>query len=389
MTYGMAMRNWLLLFVCTGAMPGGLPRATAELPVVAAELPVVVAKPLRVDLLAASSQTPSTPYLAFPTALDLGDELLVAFKRGRSHAGDVGATIHSLRLDKRSGRQLAEMTLAEIPTEIMQMGEWVRFPAGDIANYVDAQKTGSLRSGLCEVRSTDGGKNFAEVRRVGPIDGVEYGYAFDAVSNSTTTWMLAMTFANLPGGKPVYKYASQPGSVDVIRSDDNGRSWRFVTSVTRLLGDVPINESSIVRSGDGFIIASRGYDGRSWLLRVDADFRRVAQADLTASNPRLKSVDRPRLFSRDGNFYLLGRNRLGRRESELAMFRFNPQTLEVTRHVVLDHASDRSPGDSFYAQPYWLSRECQTLFHVITYKQTTGPGPDIIRLEFAWDQLNH
>jgi hypothetical protein len=378
----------MLFFVLICAMPRESPRATADPPVGVEKPPVVVAKPLRVDLLARSSQTPSTPYLAFPTVLDLGDELLVAFKRGRSHAGDVGATIHSLRIDKRSGRQLAEMTLAEIPTEIMQMGEWVRFPAGDIVNYVDAQKSGSLRSGLCEVRSTDGAKSFTAVRRVGPIDGVEYGYAFDAVSNSTTTWMLAMTFANLPGGKPVYKYASQPGSVDVIRSDDNGRSWRFVTSVTRLLGDVPINESTIVRSGDGFIIASRGYDGRSWLLRVDADFRRVAQADLTKPYPRLESVDRPRLLSRDGNFYLLGRNRLGRRESELAMFRFDPQTLEVTRHIVLDHASDRSPGDSFYAQPYWLSRDGQTFFHVITYKQTTGPGPDIVRIEFDWDTVN-
>jgi hypothetical protein len=381
MAYGQGMRSWLFLFVWILSMTGGLSRVTAE-------PPIVVAKPLRVDLLADSSQTPATPYLAFPTVLDVGDEVLVAFKRGRSHAGDAGATIHSLRLDKLSGRQLAEMTLAAVPTEIMQMGEWVRFPAGDIANYVDAQKSGSLRSGLCEVRSTDGGKSFGAVRRVGPVDGVEYGYAFDAVSSGGTTWMLAMTFANLPGGKLVYKYASQPGSVDVIRSDDDGQSWRFITSVTRLLGDVPINESSIVRSGEGFIIASRGYDGRYWLLRVDADFRRVAQVDLTKFYPRIKSVDRARLFSRDGKYYLLGRNRLGRRESELALFRFDPQTLEVTRHVVLDHASDGSPGDSFYAQPYWLSRESQTLFHVITYKQTTGPGPDIIRLEFAWDQLN-
>lgn len=388
MTYGMAIRSWMFFIVVVWAMPGGPSRAMADSPVVAAELPVVVAKPLRVDLLARSSQSPAETYLAFPTVLDLGDELLVAFKRGRSHAGDTGATIRSLRLEKLSGKKLAELTLAEVPTEIMQMGEWVRFPAGDIANYIDAQKSGSLRSGLCEVRSNDGGKSFGAVRRVGPVDGVEYGYAFDTVSNGSTTWMLVMTFANLPGGKLVYKYASQPGSVDVIRSDDNGQSWRFVTSVTRLLGDVPINESSIVRFGDGFIIASRGYDGRSWLLRVDADFRRVAQADLTKSYARLKSVDRPRLFGRDGNLYLLGRNRLGRRESELAMFRIDPQTLEVNRHIVLDHASDRSPGDSFYAQPYWLSREGATFLNVITYKQTTGPGPDIIRIEFDWDQLN-
>ena len=35
------------------------------------------------------------------------------------------------------------------------------------------------------------------LERVGVIDGVEYGYAFDAVSEGRTTWMLAMTFSGL------------------------------------------------------------------------------------------------------------------------------------------------------------------------------------------------
>lgn len=71
----------------------------------------------------------------------------------------------------------------------------------------------------CIAMGEDGGRSFGPVQRVGLVDGVEYGYAFDAISRNRSTWMLVMTFANLPGGKLVDKYSSQPGSVDVIRSD--------------------------------------------------------------------------------------------------------------------------------------------------------------------------
>jgi len=353
----------------------------------AEQLPKFVAKPLAVEILAASAETPDRPYLAFPAILDLGAEVLVSFKHGRLHAGDADATLDWLRFDKASNRKLSQGTLAAVKGEIMQMGEWVQFPNGDIANYIDAQKPRVLRTGLAVLRSTDGGRTFGPVQRMGLVDGVEYGYAFDAISRHGSTWMLVMTFANLPGGKLVYKYSSQPGSVDVIRSDDHGRTWRFVRSLTQELGGAPINESAFVAHGDGFLIVSRGYDDRQWLLRTDAGFKLVAKTNLPAAHPFLKTVDRPRLFQRDGSFYLLGRNRVGQRASELALFRFSPNTLAITRHVILDTANDQSPGDSFYAQPFWQERDGQTRFHIVTYKRCAGPGLDIVRLEFDWAEV--
>jgi hypothetical protein len=353
----------------------------------AEEVPKFVAQQQAVQILAASAETPDRPYLAFPAVLDLGAEVLVSFKHGRLHAGDAGATLNWLRFDKASNRKLPQGTLAAVKGEIMQMGEWVRFPNGDIANYVDAHKPKVLRTGLAVVRSADRGLTFGPVQRVGLVEGVEYGYAFDAISRNGSTWMLVMTFANLPGGKLVYKYSSQPGSVDVIRSDDSGRTWHFVRSLTQELSGAPINESAFVPHGDGFIIASRGYDGRQWLLRADADFKLVAKTNLPAAHPFLQSMDRPRLFQRDGSFYLLGRNRVAQRATELALFKFSPDTLAITHHLVLDTANDQSPGDSFYAQPFWQERDGRTRFHIITYKRGAGPGLDIVRLEFKWEEV--
>lgn len=351
------------------------------------EVPRHVAKQRRVQILATSAETPDRPYLAFPAVLDLGADVLISFKHGRTHAGDADSTLDWIRFEKAFDRKLAQQTLATVKGEIMQMGEWVQFPNGDIANYIDAQRSSALRTGLAFVRSADRGRTFGSVQRLGQVDGVEYGYAFDAISKNGSTWMLVMTFANLPGGKLVYKYASQPGSVDVIRSDDNGQSWRFIRSITQELGDAPINESAFTPYKEGFIVASRGYDSRQWLMRTDSDFKRLATTNLPTSYPFLKTADRPRLFQRDGFYYLLGRNRAGERTTELALFKINPENLSITRHVVLDTLANQSAADSFYAQPYWQIRDGQTLFQIITYKRTEGPGLDIVRLEFDWDDV--
>ena len=81
--------------------------------------------------------------------------------------------------------------------------------------------------GLQVVRSRDAGRTFGPVERVGLVDGVEYGYVFEAITEGNTTWMLAMTFTNLAGGQAVYPPRPAAGSVDVIRSDDNGADLAF------------------------------------------------------------------------------------------------------------------------------------------------------------------
>jgi len=338
----------------------------------------------------ADGGTSEQPYLAFPALLDLGGEVLVSYKRGRSHAADPGATLALLRLDGGTGVATPGCTLAALDGQIMQMGEWARFPDGGIASYIDAQKKGQpSRTGLRAVRSTDGGRTFGPVERVGVIDGVEYGYAFEAVTRGPATWMRVMTFTDLAGGAVMSPLPRVAGSVDVIRSEDSGKSWRFVRSVTRELGGAPINESSFAPCGDGFIMAARGYDNRQYMMRTDGDFRLVHKKNITGGeNTFIAShVGRPRVFTRDGGWYLLGRNSTDSGPMRLSLFRFDPETFAITKHVLLDNAEGANVTDGYYAVPYWRQREGRTRFNLITYKGVTKRSPDIIRLEFDWEEV--
>ena len=343
----------------------------------------------RSAVLADAGAVSDKAYVAFPAVLDLGNDVLVSFKNGRSHAADPGASLELLRLDGAAGTVRTRAPLAQMDGFIMQMGEWVRFPNGDIASYIDAQKKGQpSRIGLRVVRSEDGGKTFGPVGRVGVVDGVEYGYAFEAVTENQTTWMLAMTFTNLTGGVFSPPLPRVAGSVDVIRSDDSGKSWHFVRSLTRELGNAPINESSFARLGDGFVIAARGYDSRQWLARTDGAFRITRKADLAKENAFIAShVGRPRVFARDGGWYLLGRSfAAAKSPMQLSLFRFDPETLKITKHVVLDNAENSKVADGYYAMPYWREREGKTFMNVVTYKRRGGPT-QILRLEFDWQEV--
>ena len=336
-----------------------------------------------------SKELSPSAYLAFPALLDLGDELLISFKHGRSHSGDRGATLDVLRLDAATGNVKSRATVAKLDDKIMQMGEWVRFPNGDIASYIDAQQSNApSRIGLRVVRSQDGGHTFGPVERVGSVDGVEYGYAFEAITEGPTTWMLVMTFTNLSSGKSVYPPRPVAGSVDVIRSDDNGKTWHFVRNLTKEFGDIPINESTFARKGDGFLFSARGYDNRQWLLETDGVFQLKRKVDLTRDNTFIKSyVGRPRVFTRDGSWYLLGRNWTDKGPMRLSLFRFDPESFVITKHVVLDNSVGENVTDGYYAMPWWRDREGRQIFNIVTYKGVANRSPDIVHLEFDWEEV--
>lgn len=348
--------------------------------------------PVSREVILASADSGAWPYLAFPALLDLGDEVLVSYKRARAHAQDAGAALDLLRLDPSRGRPAgAPVAMARVDGRIMQMGEWVRFGDGGIANYIDAQEPGkaTTRTGLLVVRSTDGGRTFGPPERVGVIDGIEYGYAFDHITEGATTWMLVMTFANLPGGRSVHPPRPHAGPVDVVRSDDHGRTWRFVRSLTREFGDVPINESAFLRHGDGFVVVTRGYDNRARLHVTDGAFRVLRQADLTGSHAFITShVGRPRLFAREGRVYLLGRNvSAAARPMQLALFRLDLASLTAATHVILDNAEAARVSDGYYAATWFRGEGADTRLHVVTYRGESGRPPDLLHLAFRWDDV--
>jgi hypothetical protein len=376
-------------------LSAALAATAAPLPAATASVEQCVPRHREEHMLVSNAGVKDWRYLAFPALLDLGSEVLVSYKRARSHADDPGSGLEMIRINPRSGQASASKRIAHIDEKIMQMGEWVRFPDSTIANYIDAQQavSGVDRIGLRVVFSKDGGKTFGPVERVGVIDGVEYGYAFDAVSEGRTTWMLVMTFSYLTGGHVVYPARRTAGSVDVIRSEDNGRTWKFVRSITKEFGNIPINESAFIRHEDGFLVSTRGYDNRQRLHRTKMNLEVIRQTDLTALHPFMTShVGRPRLFTRDGRVYLLGRNRPESNSAtpapmQLTLFRLDPAALAVSAYAVLDNAERANVTDGYYAMPYFRDVGGQTRVNMVTYKALDREPPQIIRLEYLWDEI--
>lgn len=336
-------------------------------------------------------------YLAFPAVLRLNpQEILISYKRGRRHASDPGAVLEMVRFNTGTNQITQRKVIGEQQPLIFQMGEWVRFPQGRIGNFVDVQhvvqaRKRNHRTGVYWTMSDDQGQTFSPMQKLGPIDGVEYGYIFESAIVGDTVYLLAMDFPELTARKSAYDEQGKRiyGQVSVIASDDNGKHWRHVRNLSQEFGKLNLNESSLIVDGDEFLIATRGYDNKVRLHRVDQDFRLIKQRDLTDACKTIGThIGRPRLFKRDGRLYLLGRNSRGG-PMELALFRLDPDSFDVERHIVLDPEPGVTIKDGYYAVPYFQQSDDQTLFNVITYRMNRDKqkSPELVRLEYLWKEV--
>lgn len=340
------------------------------------------------------------PYLAFPTLVRIdAQNILISYKRGRRHALDPGAVMEIVRFHPETNEVGSREVLGADDERIYQMGEWIEFPSGRIGLYADVQRVAQdggrnrhHRTGVEWCKSEDRGQSFSPMQRMGPVDGVEYGYIFEGIISDDRVYMLAMSFPEMTEQKSFFDEAGKRifGEVSVLVSADNGESWKHVRNLSREFGGLDMNESSLTEYGEGFIVATRGYDAKVRLHLVDSQFRLVQQRDLTADYDVIRGViGRPRLFWREGKLYLLGRNHSANRPSmELALFRICPESLGVERYVILDPEEDARVGDSYYAVVYFEGTGDDTQFNVITYRtQPPRRRPDIVRLAFPWDQV--
>jgi hypothetical protein len=327
-------------------------------------------------------------YLAFPSVLVMApDEIWVAYKAGRSHAHDVGAAIVVASHRLSTGATKVLQVLKPPAGEIYQNVELGRLADGAVTVNIDVQRSGRpkenavFRKGAVTFRWHPEQRVFTGPVAFAAINGVLYGYPFDFVTEGKTTWQLNMTFEYLPGGRR---------SVDVLRSDNNGATWSFVRNLSQEFGNIRSNESGFMRYQDGFIVVTRTYGHHLLLHRTDREFRPKLQADLTELYPFVNSpTGRPRVYTRDGNGYIISRNRVraANKHMQLSLFRFDRDTLAVTGHVVLDNREDAVVGDGYYAVPVWAERDGRTWLHVVTYTGRGSPSPQIVRFDYLWDEI--
>lgn len=341
-------------------------------------------------LVQASAQPAEFRYPAFPALLPIGpDEVWIVTKAGRTHATDPGAAMEVRRhFLGRGATELVQRLVAPDP-KLYQMGEFARFSDGGIGLFIDVQAVGwdgrHYRSGAEVARWDAKAGKFEAPRPVGPIDGVLYGYPLEFITEGSTTWQLIMAFGyHQPGGR---------WSVDAVRTDDQGRSWHFVRNLAEEFGGIRANESGFARHGDGFIVATRGYDRMARLHRTNREFHVLQQADLTGKYPFIHGyVGRPRVFVRDGHGYLIGRNWTrpsgggtgANPPMQLCLIRFDPATLAVTGCVILDNAANEAVTDGYYAVTAFTGEGAATRLHVFTYKGLNGKPPDIVRYDYRW-----
>jgi hypothetical protein len=173
------------------------------------------------------------------------------------------------------------------------------------------------------------------------------------------------------------------GKVHVIKSNDNGETWSYVRNLSEEFGDIDINESSFIHFGNEFLVTTRGYDGQQRLHLTNEEFEVIRQVNLTEEYTCVQGViGRPRLFNRDGSVYLLGRDYT--EPFRLNLYKIEPETMQLQSYVVLD----QRPGDAYYAEVFFIEKKGKTFFNTITYVKAVSDMPDIVRLEFPWEEIN-
>ena len=353
------------------------------------------------QVLLRSSDFKERNYFLTPNLVRSGErEILITIKRGTSHGWEQEADAEMIRFDTVTNRILETRTIGHVPGRKFQLTLGTFFGDGALGMFTDFQHTGDdgrhYRNGMRVARSTDRGATFGPWRELGLIDGVEYGYPFDFIVEGHTAYMLAMTFGYRPGGR---------WSVDALKSTDHGVTWRFVRNLSAEFGGFRINESGFVRYDGGFLIATRGYDKAIRLQRTDGEFRLQQQVNLTETCPLVRDyIGWPRVFQRDGRCYLLGRNwteppakKIENRPAnfpgipdnqQVCLLRFDPATLVVDRVSVLDNEGGQmAVTDGYYAVPYWQERAGKSMFNTIIYRAIGLNHPDIVRLEFDWEEV--
>ena len=102
-----------------------------------------------------------------------------------------------------------------------------------IASLLNTRRNRHHRTGVERCKSDDRGQTFGPMERLGPVDGVEYGYIFEAIISNGRVYMLAMSFPEMTERKSVFDEAGTRifGEVSVLVSAESAPS-RSAWSVT-------------------------------------------------------------------------------------------------------------------------------------------------------------
>lgn len=314
-------------------------------------------------------------YCAFPSTIKLNDStVLITFKQGFSHYKDTGQ-IDLIRYNPITNKVISERVIYKTKFN-NQNPEIIKMPNGDIVIYIDRQMPGGKdRLGLEELRSTDNGESWKDMGPVGPVDGVQYGYAFGGCIDGNIIYFLWMTFPELKG-------SGGKRSVHVVKSNNNGESWLNVKDLTSAY-KTAFNESTIEKYKNKFLIVGRGDKKDSaFLFETDMNFNLIKKENLSSEYSCIGAIGRPRLFIRREDYYLISRN-----NSCLFFYKINPATLQIEKWSKL-YKSPGWGGDAHYAEPYFQKRDGITYLNVVDYFPISGRYPEIVRFEYRWKDLN-